>query len=99
MNVQIVGCSHHGSAIAMREKLAFTPGQAREALDRWRRVFPRVEIVRISDAGRYSIVETRHGDHLIKLLAPEGEDLPSEDVHIRFDPGHTQVYADGWMVS
>ena len=58
-----------------------------------------VEIVRVSDAGRYSIVETRHGDHLIKLLAPEGEDLPSEDVHIRFDPGHTQVYADGWMVS
>ena len=57
-----------------------------------------VEIVRVSDAGRYSIVETRHGDHLIRLLAPEGAELPSEDAHIRFDPGHTQVYADGWMV-
>ncbi len=58
-----------------------------------------VEIVRVSDAGRFSIVDTRHGEHLIKLLAPEGEELPSEDAHIRFDPGHTQVYADGWMVS
>ena len=58
-----------------------------------------VEIVRVSDAGRFSIVDARHGDHLIKLLAPEGADLPSEDAHIRFDPGHTQVYADGWMVS
>ena len=57
-----------------------------------------VEIVRVSDAGRFSIVDTRHGDHSIKLLAPEGQELPSEGAHIRFDPGHTQVYADGWMV-
>lgn len=58
-----------------------------------------VEIVKVSDAGRFSIVEVRHGEHLIKLLAPEGEALPSEDARIHFDPGHTQVYADGWMVS
>ena len=57
-----------------------------------------VDIVRVSDAGRFNIVDARHGDHLIKLLAPEGEELPSEDARIRFDPGHTQVYADGWMV-
>jgi glycerol transport system ATP-binding protein len=47
-----------------------------------------VEIVRLSDAGRYQIVDVRHGDHLIKLLAP----------HIRFDPAHTRIYADGWMM-
>ncbi len=58
-----------------------------------------VDIVKVSDAGRFNIVDARHGDHLIKLLAPEGEALPSEDARVRFDPGHTQVYADGWMVS
>ncbi|UCH74458.1 MAG: ABC transporter ATP-binding protein [Rhodospirillales bacterium] len=58
-----------------------------------------VDIVRVSDAGRYRIVDARHGEHLIKLLVPEGEELPSERAHIHFDPGHTQVYADGWMVN
>jgi glycerol transport system ATP-binding protein len=57
-----------------------------------------VEIVRLSDAGRYQIVDLRHGEHLIKLLAPEGATLPSESAHIRFDPAHTRIYADGWMV-
>ena len=62
MNVQVVGCSHHGSAIAMREKLAFTPGQAREALDRWRRVFPRVEAVLLSTCNRIEIYVAAEGD-------------------------------------
>jgi glycerol transport system ATP-binding protein len=57
-----------------------------------------VEIVRLSDVGRYQIVELRHGEHLIKLLAPEGAALPSESAHVRFDPAHTRVYADGWMM-
>ena len=57
-----------------------------------------VEIAKVSDAGRYSIVETRHGDHLIKLLVSEGEAVPSENTHIHFDPRHCQVYADGWLV-
>jgi glycerol transport system ATP-binding protein len=38
-----------------------------------------VEVVKVSDAGRHRIVETRHGD--------------------RFDPDHTQIYADGWIVT
>jgi len=58
-----------------------------------------VEIVKVSDAGRYSIVDALHGGHVIKLLVPEGESVPAESAHIQFDPGHTQVYADGWMVN
>ena len=58
-----------------------------------------VEIVKVSDAGRYSIVETRHDDVLIKLLVPEDTRVPDGGAHIRFDPGHTRVYADGWMVT
>ena len=45
MLVQVVGCSHHGTSIAARERLAFSAEQTREALDQWRRVFPGVEAV------------------------------------------------------
>ena len=58
-----------------------------------------VEIVKVSDAGRYSVVETRHDGISIKMLAAEGAALPSESARIRFDPAHTQVYADGWMIA
>jgi glycerol transport system ATP-binding protein len=57
-----------------------------------------VEIVKVSDAGRYQVVEARHEEHSIKLLVQEGERLPSEGARLRFDPAHTQLYADGWMV-
>ncbi len=57
-----------------------------------------VEITKVSDVGRHSIVETMHGDHLIRLLLPDGQPLPSENARLCFDPGHTQIYADGWMV-
>ncbi|MEX2408452.1 MAG: ABC transporter ATP-binding protein, partial [Rhodovibrionaceae bacterium] len=57
-----------------------------------------VEIVKVSDAGRYQVVETRHGDAAIKLLIGEDRELPSENARLRFDPAHTQLYADGWIV-
>ncbi|MBN2476036.1 MAG: glutamyl-tRNA reductase [Pirellulales bacterium] len=55
MNLQVVGCSHHGSAISVRERLALSPEQTREALDRWRRVFPRVEAVLLSTCNRVEV--------------------------------------------
>jgi glycerol transport system ATP-binding protein len=58
-----------------------------------------VQIVKVADAGRYRIVETRHADGTIKLLVPEGAEIPTENAHIQFDPTHTQVYQDGWMVT
>jgi glycerol transport system ATP-binding protein len=58
-----------------------------------------VEIVKVSDAGRYSIVEARHERSTIRVLADEGAELPSGSAHVRLDPAHTQVYADGWMVT
>jgi glycerol transport system ATP-binding protein len=56
-----------------------------------------VEVVAARDAGRYRIVDLRHGAHTIKLLAPEGAELPAGNAHVRFDPAHTRIYADGWM--
>jgi glycerol transport system ATP-binding protein len=56
------------------------------------------DIVKVLDAGRYRIVEARAGDHALKLLVREGEAVPDGRTHLRFDPAHTQVYQDGWMV-
>jgi glycerol transport system ATP-binding protein len=56
------------------------------------------DVVRVADAGRYRIVETRAADHKVKLLVPEGGAIPEGKAFLHFDPGHTQVYADGWMV-
>jgi glycerol transport system ATP-binding protein len=58
-----------------------------------------VDVVKIADAGRFRIVETRHKGHSIKLLVAEGMPLPEGRAHLQFDPAHTQIYEDGWMVT
>jgi glutamyl-tRNA reductase len=55
MNVQVVGCSHHQTALAVRERLAFTPQQAQAALDQWRSDFSGVESVLLSTCNRVEI--------------------------------------------
>ncbi len=55
------------------------------------------EVVRVADAGRYRIVETRSHGHTIKLLLKEGGEVPRGSTFLSFDPAHTQVYEDGWM--
>ena len=55
MNVQIVGCSYHGTSIAIRERLAFGREQSAEALDQWRRVFRNVEGVLLSTCNRVEV--------------------------------------------
>jgi len=57
-----------------------------------------VAIAKVADAGRFRIVETRHGGSVIRLLVREGEVVPEGRALVRFDPAHTQVYDDGWMV-
>ncbi len=75
MLVQVVGCSHHGTSISLRERLAFTPEQTREALDHWRRVFRGVEAVVLSTCNRVEIyAATEHDtepafDQIAKFLA------------------------------
>ena len=55
--------------------------------------------VKVSDTGRLRIVEAKHADSTIKLLVKEGESVPAEQGHVRFDPAHTQLYADGWILT
>jgi glutamyl-tRNA reductase len=61
MNVQVVGCSHHATPIAVRERLAFGPDQTAEALDHWRRVFRKVEGVLLSTCNRVEIYAASDG--------------------------------------
>ena len=58
-----------------------------------------VDIVKVSDAGRYRIVEGAAAGHAIKLLVPEGAPIPERRAHVRFDPAHSRVYRDGWLVN
>ncbi len=57
-----------------------------------------VDIVKVADAGRFRIVETRAGGASVKLLVAEGDAIPEGKAHISFDASHTQVYENGWMV-
>jgi len=58
-----------------------------------------VQVVKVSDAGRYRIVETRHRDTQINLLLGEDTAPPAEHAHLQFDPAYTHLYADGWLVA
>ncbi|MFN7286470.1 MAG: ABC transporter ATP-binding protein [bacterium] len=56
------------------------------------------DVVKVADAGRYRIVETRAADRSIKLLVPEGASIPEGRAHLAFEASRTQIYQDGWMV-
>jgi glycerol transport system ATP-binding protein len=58
-----------------------------------------VRIVRVRDSGRYRIVETERDGVTIRLLVGEGQELPRNTAHLRFEPKFTQLYADGWIAS
>jgi len=58
-----------------------------------------VKVVRVRDGGRYRIVETECDAVTIRLLVGEGQQLPRNTAHLRFDPQFTQLYADGWIAS
>jgi glycerol transport system ATP-binding protein len=58
-----------------------------------------VDVVKVTDVGRYRIVETARNDNRIKVLVPEGRSVPSGQAFLQFDPAHSRIYEDGWMVS
>jgi len=56
------------------------------------------DVVRVSDTGRNKIVETDFAGHKVRALVPEGMPVPEGRTGLRFDPSHTQIYADSWIV-
>jgi glycerol transport system ATP-binding protein len=57
-----------------------------------------VDIVKVSDAGRYRVVHTRLGQHTIRMLVDEDVEVAAEKARVRFDPKMTRIYRDGWIV-
>ena len=62
--------------------------------------FP-VTVTKVSDAGRFRIVETRPNDVAppVRLLVPEGTEIPADATHLSFDVERTRLYADGRVVA
>jgi glycerol transport system ATP-binding protein len=56
-----------------------------------------VRVMRVADAGRHQIVETRHADTVIRVLLKEHETVPEEHAHLAFDAAFTRLYVDGWV--
>ncbi len=55
------------------------------------------DVVRVSDAGRYRIVDTRLGDHLVKVLVSEDQEVPAGKTHLSFNADYSRIYQDGWL--
>ena len=70
MRIQVVGCSHHDAPITVRERLAFSAQQARDALARWREEFPDCEIVLLSTCNRTELYAATEGS-----AGPHGEEV------------------------
>ncbi len=54
-------------------------------------------VTKVADAGRFNIVDTECAGHTIKLLVPEGGDIPTETTRLAFDAKNARIYADGWL--
>jgi len=56
-----------------------------------------VDIIKVNDVGRHSIVESKIGNHDLKIMVPEGQPIPSDGAHVIFDEAYTGFYVDGWL--
>jgi glutamyl-tRNA reductase len=75
MTLRLVGCSHHDSSVAVRERLAFSPAEVAEALQRLAQQFPGLEAVLLSTCNRVELYvagdagEVPASEQLIAFLA------------------------------
>jgi len=92
---QAIAVASHGAASAHGKR---TEIGVRPEFVRFADTGLRVNVERVSDVGRFRIVDARLGEHLIKALIAEGHGVPSEVGHLAFDAARTQLYADGWIV-
>ncbi|MCD0463110.1 glutamyl-tRNA reductase [Roseiconus lacunae] len=85
MQLQMIGCSHHDSAVEFRERVAFSTEQIGTALDAFRNRFPDGELVLISTCNRTELYTTADDsgalgrDAIVSFLA-EQHALRPDDV-------------------
>ena len=57
-----------------------------------------VDIMKVADIGRVRVVETRLATgQSIKLVVPEGQDIPVGKAKVSFDPKRSYIYANSWL--
>ncbi|MCH9672573.1 MAG: ABC transporter ATP-binding protein [Gammaproteobacteria bacterium] len=57
------------------------------------------KVVKVSDAGRFNVVETSSHGERINLIVSKGECIPSDSAYLAFDAAHTRIYVDGWLAA
>jgi glycerol transport system ATP-binding protein len=56
------------------------------------------DIVKVADIGRVRVVETRIASgHAVKLVVPEGVEIPTKKAKLAFDAARSFVYQDSWL--
>jgi glycerol transport system ATP-binding protein len=56
------------------------------------------DVVKVSDIGRVRVVETRLASGgTVKLVVPEGVEIPEKKAKLAFDADHTFIYENSWL--
>ncbi len=55
-------------------------------------------ILKVSDVGRFNIVEAACAAGKLKMLLDTGEAIPSKNVKLSFEANSTRIYSNGWLV-
>tara|TARA_R110002049_G_scaffold4601_4_gene31908 strand:+ start:151969 stop:153249 length:1281 start_codon:yes stop_codon:yes gene_type:complete len=85
MKLQMIGCSHHDTAVEFRERLSFTADQVSETLSAFRAEFPSAELVLLSTCNRVELYascndETDLDAHDVASFLAERQELAADDV-------------------
>ncbi len=57
------------------------------------------QVVKVLDAGRFRIVETRCAGHPVKLLVPEGGEIPADGAKLELRHDRTRIYCNGRLAT
>ncbi len=57
-----------------------------------------VSVEKVDDLGRFQIATVTHESDVIKLVVEEDCEVPWENTRIRFEPEHTLLYRNDWVV-
>ncbi len=89
---RMVGCSHHRTPIEIREKLAFSPEQVRQALDVFADRFPESESVLLSTCNRVELYTATQSLHRLPSTKDLGAFL-ADFHHLRVEDFQEQLAA------
>ena len=84
MRIAVVGCNHRTAPVQVRERMAFSDGQAAEALDAFKRQYPQAEAVILSTCNRTELYTAHplqaapHLDDAVQWLAAQRQFSPAE---------------------